>query len=195
MAIHVPGYRSSRGRLQKMTSGKRSVVAVLSLTAMVDMFTVLTVFLLQNYNPETGAVLDIPQEVQLPQAARHSQLTPAHVITISSKGILLDKDRILGIDEAKLGDDLLIPQLKVAVQRAILKKFQEQTQGLGHQWQEAIDTAKARPRKESQAYRKVTIQADKGVDFLVIKKVMHSASEAGAGEVNFAVLEKSPGAV
>lgn len=47
MPIHVPGHRNRSGRQKKPV--KRNAVAVLSLTAMVDMFTVLTVFLLQNY--------------------------------------------------------------------------------------------------------------------------------------------------
>ena len=82
MAIHVPGYRS-RSHQVHQSGGKRSVVAVLSLTAMVDMFTVLTVFLLQNYNPDTGAVLDIPAEVRLPQASKHKEVKPSHVVTVS----------------------------------------------------------------------------------------------------------------
>jgi len=36
-------------------------------------------------------------------------------------------------------------------------------------------------------WSKVTVQADKGVDFLTIKKVLFTATEAGAGEINFAV--------
>ena len=41
MPIHVPGKRNKRN---KKVGGKRSAVAVLQLTAMVDMFTVLAVF-------------------------------------------------------------------------------------------------------------------------------------------------------
>ena len=194
MAIHVPGYRSSNKRLRKMKSGKRSVVAVLSLTAMVDMFTVLTVFLLQNYNPDTGAVLDIPAEVQLPQATRHKELSPAHVITISNSGISFEKQKVFSLEEARQGDTLLLPRLKTIIERAIAQTFREHTESLGARFQDAVDAAKARSREDSQSYRKVTIQADKGVDFVFIKKVMHTASEAGAGEVNFAVLEKESGA-
>ena len=45
MAIYVPGKRDRRG---VRAGAKRNVVAVLQLTAMVDMFTVLVVFLLQK---------------------------------------------------------------------------------------------------------------------------------------------------
>ena len=47
--------------LLKKRKNKRSVTAILSLTAMVDMFTVLVIFLLQNYSA-TGEVLFIPKE-------------------------------------------------------------------------------------------------------------------------------------
>jgi hypothetical protein len=58
MPIHPPGERFRYSRLLRKKKGKRDVAAVLQLTAMVDMFTVLVVFLLQNYNV-TGQVLYI----------------------------------------------------------------------------------------------------------------------------------------
>jgi len=45
VAIYTPGLRSRRGRAK---GSKRDAVAVLQLTAMVDLFTVLVVFLLQT---------------------------------------------------------------------------------------------------------------------------------------------------
>ena len=63
MAIHVPGLRDRHG---KVGGGKRSAVAVLNMTAMVDMFTVLCVFLLQNY-ATTNQILPMPDKVELPR--------------------------------------------------------------------------------------------------------------------------------
>ncbi|MEK7356260.1 MAG: adventurous gliding motility protein S, partial [Bdellovibrionota bacterium] len=61
MAIYAPGRRDRHNRPERSTS--RSVMAHLSLTAMVDMFTVLAVFLLQNYQT-TGEVIDITDNVE-----------------------------------------------------------------------------------------------------------------------------------
>jgi biopolymer transport protein ExbD len=36
---------------------------------------------------------------------------------------------------------------------------------------------------------KITIQADKSVDFLTVKKVMYTVTEAGIAEINFAVIK------
>ena len=44
--------------------------------------------------------------------------------------------------------------------------------------------------------RKITVQADRDQDFLTIKKMMFTVTEAGAEEINFAVMKKedqSPG--
>ena len=82
MPIHPPGERYRYSHHLKKKKTKREVAAVLQLTAMVDMFTVLVVFLLQNYNV-TGQVLYIPKEVVLPKAQQIKELQPAVVVTIS----------------------------------------------------------------------------------------------------------------
>ena len=73
MPIHVPGVRNRRNGHSQ--ASKRDVVAVLQLTAMVDMFTVLVVFLLQNY-ASTNQILPISDRVSLPKATSTAQLIP-----------------------------------------------------------------------------------------------------------------------
>ena len=190
MAIHVPGYRPKNSRINQVNRSRRNIVAVLSLTAMVDMFTVLTVFLLQNYNPETGAVLELPPEVTLPKASKSKELKPAHVVVITKKEVLFEKQVIATLEQIKATEGLLIPSLQERLKQAIEAKRNEYTQGLGSKLQKAIDAAKSRDRVDPESYRKMTIQADKSVDFEVIKKVMHTANEAGTNEINFAILQK-----
>ena len=61
MAIFVPGKRSRKN--SRAVPAKRSAVAVLQLTAMVDMFTVIVVFLLQSY-ATTDQILPLPEAVE-----------------------------------------------------------------------------------------------------------------------------------
>lgn len=192
MAIHVPGYRPRNHRVVHHNGAKKNIVAVLSLTAMVDMFTVLTVFLLQNYNPETGAVLEMPQELVLPQASKHRELEPAHVVVISGKEISFEKQVIASTAAVRGSPELLIAGLHDRLKRSIEIKYREKTEGLGVKFQNAIDAAKSRKAVDDREYSKVTIQADKSVEFDVIKKIMHTVSEAGASEINFAILQKAP---
>ena len=111
MAIFRPGQRHRNHNILKRRGGKRGVTAMLSLTAMVDMFTVLVIFLLQNYN-STGEILYIPKEVVLPKANRVTDLRPAVVVTISSKEILIDRTPVATFDEVKAQKDWTIPALR-----------------------------------------------------------------------------------
>ena len=188
MAIHIPGKRDRRGR--KSTT-KRSVVAVLSLTAMVDLFTVLVVFLLQNY-ATTGEILDIPEGVKLPDAKEVKDLKPANVIIVSDKEIRLNNSIVAQYSEIKSQEDWEIIALRQQIENTI-KKGEEDKKALGSKIKtavEKINTGDKAVEEEIDDFRKITIQADEKIDFLTLKKVMYTATEAGIFEINFAVLKR-----
>lgn len=186
MPIHPPGERYRYSKYLKKRKVKREVAAVLQLTAMVDMFTVLVVFLLQNYNV-TGQVLYIPKEVVLPKAERIKELKPAVVVTISEKEVLLDKNPIISGTALKSQMEWMIEPLKKGVTDALQKAREDYEKSLQTKLQSAVDAARGNVETDLQPWNKVTIQADKGIDFLTVKKVMYTVTEAGAGEINFAV--------
>ncbi len=190
MAIYKPGERHRYHNILRKRKAKRGVTAVLSLTAMVDMFTVLVIFLLQNYNA-TGEILYIPKEVTLPKASSVKELKPAHIVTVSSKEIFLDKEVVATFDEVKKmnSDEWLIQKLKDQLSIALEKSKAEQDNKLQDKIRNAVDSTKGAENKNEDAssWSKVTIQADKGIDFLTVKKVLFTVTEAGAGEINFAV--------
>jgi biopolymer transport protein ExbD len=186
MAIQKPGGRHRYHNILSKRKGKRDVTALLSLTAMVDMFTVLVIFLLQNYNT-TGEILYIPKEVVLPKASSVKELKPSHVVTISAKEILLDKDVVATFEEVQGTEEWSIPKLKELLVEALAKSKAEAEGKLQNKIRDAVENTKGEPADDTNAWSKVTIQSDKGVDFLTIKKVLYTVTEAGAGEINFAV--------
>lgn len=192
MAIFRPGEKYRYHRLLSRRGNKRGVTAELDLTAMVDMFTVLVVFLLQNFNA-TGEVIFIPKEVTLPKAESTKDLTPATVVTISSKEILLGDRGVISFDEVKNQVEWNIPKLQEEVKLALEKARIEQENKLQNQVKNAVDKIKGQ-EVEDRSWSKVTIQADKGIDFLTIKKVLSTVTEAGAGEISFAVTKVSESA-
>lgn len=189
MAIHAPGQKFRQSLLLKRKNGKRELVATLSLTAMVDMFTVLVIFLLQNYN-STGEVIYIPKEVVLPKAAQIKELKPAVVVTISNKEILIDKNSVITFDQVKAQEAWMIEPLMNRLKEALARSKEEQDSRLQKQLRDVVDNARGEKDQDPNAWNKVTIQADKGVDFLTVKKVMYTVTEAGAGEINFAVTKE-----
>ena len=192
MPIHVPGLRARRG--QKGAT-KRSAVAVLQLTAMVDMFTVMVVFLLQNY-ATTNQILPMPEAVDLPAATSVKELKPSTVILVSEKGITFNETKVAEFSDVKNQEDWQIQALMEAIQKSI-QEGEMKKASMAQKLREAVAKAKPGeplPKPEVDEFRKITVQADRKVDFLTVKKVMYTATEAGIQEINFAVLKnKSEG--
>lgn len=186
MAIFVPGKRDRHNR--PASKGKRSVIAILSLTAMVDMFTVLAVFLLQNYQT-TGDVIELSDEVVLPKAAKVRELKPATVVVISKGKVLVDKLQVASVDEIKqLPEVTVIPNLQSRIQDSF-RQLEEKNRVAGlSQIRQAVEQGRSGEPAKTEDFKRVTVQADKVVDSGTVKKVMYTLTEAGASEINFAVL-------
>lgn len=187
MAIFIPGKRDRHNR--PMGRNKRSIVAMLTLTAMVDMFTVLAVFLLQNYQT-TGDVIELSDEVVLPKAAKVRELKPATVVVISKGKVMVDKLQVASIDEIKqLPEVTVIPNLQARIQDSF-RQLEEKNRLAGlSQVKQAVVQGRGGPEaNQPEDFKRVTVQADKVVDSGTVKKVMYTLTEAGASEINFAVL-------
>ncbi|MGE0762522.1 MAG: ExbD/TolR family protein [Bdellovibrionales bacterium] len=189
MAIYIPGKRDRHGHAK---AAKRSAVAVLQLTAMVDMFTVLVVFLLQNY-ATTNQILPIEDSVALPDASAVKELKPSNVVVLAPEGVRVNNTPVATIEAVKASEDWLIPEMKTKIEE-LISEGEKKKKTLGAQLRQAVTEAKDDTKKEEEVddFRKITIQADKMIDFLSVKKVMYTATEAGIYEINFAVI-KVPG--
>ncbi len=186
MPIHVPGKRKKRG---KKGGGKRSAVAPLNMTAMVDMFTVLCVFLLQNY-ATTNQVLPMPEKVDLPSAQAVKELSPSNVVLIATDGIMLNNVKIADFAAVKQQTEWEIKPLMEMLKKTV-ESGEQKKRSVGNQLRAAVNDAKQVQKvTEIEEFRKITVQADKMVDFLTVKKVMFSVTEAGMQEINFAVIKK-----
>ena len=192
MAIYAPGKRGRRGH---MSAGKRSLVVMLSLTAMVDMFTVLAVFLLQNYRVEE---IQLKQSVPLPEATAVKKLRPAHVVVVTQESIFLDDKPVARFESVKEQEHWLIEPLQEGLAKAIQDKKAEMESGLRNTLKNAIGQNESQTKEDDEdeerakkyAWGRVTMQADKDIDVLTIKKVMYTITEAGASLINFAVVPK-----
>ena len=192
MPIYTPGKRDRHG---KRGNSKRNMVVILSLTAMVDMFTVLTVFLLQNYRVEE---IQLKKSVPLPEASAVKKLKPAHVVVITKEEIFLNEDPVAKFEVVKEQEHWLIEKLQVDLQKQIELKKKEMESGLKNALAKITDTGKEMTEEEREeerakkfAWGRVTMQVDKDIDMLTVKKVMYTITEAGASLINFAVTEKA----
>lgn len=189
MAIHIPGYRTARKK--RAGTAKRNVVAVLSLTAMVDMFTVLAVFLLQNYRT-TGEVIEIKDDVILPNATQVKELMPSNVVTVSTEEVTINEITVADYKTVRSQEDWIVPKLEQEVKK-LISTGEREKQSIGNRIKQVVAQAKTDETgkaEEIDKFRKITIQADKDVDFATLKKIMYTVTEAGIYEINFAVIKK-----
>ena len=163
MAIYAPGKRDRHGR--KSGGAKKSLVVALSLTAMVDMFTVLTVFLLQNYKVEA---IQLKKSVPLPKASAIKKLKPAHVVVVTQDEIFLNEDPVARTEKVKEAEWWEITLLKDNLKIEIERKKQEMESGLKSislggpkDPSQMTKEEKAEERAKRYAWGRVTLQADK----------------------------------
>lgn len=186
MPIHKPGEKFRHNRLLKKRRSARSLVAILSLTAMVDMFTVLAIFLLQNYNT-AEFVVNTPKDMVLPRAQIIKELKPSIVVTLSSSQVLVGDLPVADLAGVKAQKEYMIEPLKLQMEQTLREEKAKVDSGLLTNVRKAIKQGEP---EDPLAWKKVTVQADKGIDLLTLKKVLITLTEAGVGEINFAVLQK-----
>lgn len=154
--------------------GKKSTYAELNITSMVDMLMILTVFLLMTFSA-SGELLQVQKNIILPKAQNFRELEQAPIIAVSKDSVTLN-----GKMEA---DATVLNQENTADWKIV--ELHDDLVVLKNNYK------LLHPSDEWKGM--VIVQADKGVDFKVIKKVMYSASLAGYMNVNFAVQEKPKG--
>lgn len=174
--IDKPGPRLGHGIPLRFVSkgghGKRGVYAELNLTSMVDMLTILVVFLLQTFSA-SGELLVVSKNIVLPEATNFRDLERAPVVGISHDSVTLDGRSVASAEELNKEDTVDWKITDLHDQLVTLKNNFK----LLHPNEDFNGT--------------VIVQADKSVDFKVIKKVMYSCAVAGYNNVNFAINQKA----
>ena len=145
----------------------------LNLTAMVDVFTVLLVFLLKSYAAE-GTLTAAAQNLELPASTSSVPPQATITITISEDALFVEDERVGDLATLAATEGLFVPDLGRALKARV---------------------AKARFIAGSNAAvafsGKVTILGDKQTPFAVLEKVMYTASVSEFGDIALAVYQKS----
>ena len=184
MAIYVPGVRKG----SRLKNFKRDVVAVLQLTAMVDMFTVLVVFLLQNY-AATNQILPISEKIDLPKAKEVRELKPSYVVILSDGFVTLNEEVLGSLSEGTSDTDWTYLPLKEKMTELLTLAEQGGSNFLLAQLRQTAKNLSDEGIVNKAPFR-VTIQADLNTEFVDVKKIMYTLTDAGVQEMNFAVLKK-----
>ncbi|OQX96240.1 hypothetical protein B6I21_01445 [candidate division KSB1 bacterium 4572_119] len=148
---------------------KRETHFALKLTSMIDMFTILLVFLLKSYSAE-GQIMSVSPDLQLPQSTAQKAPQTTSIIAITQNDILLDGHKIGTVDRIMRTKDNLIKALENE-----LKQKRRLSEKVSELHSDIIFTGK------------ISIQADKELPYLVIKKIMFTCGRVGYNDIMLAV--------
>jgi biopolymer transport protein ExbD len=169
-----PARRFERSRVLggKMAHARRTLDTPLNVIPMVDIMTILVIFLLQQFS-STGEVLYLQKDIKLPDAKHGQTIEAAPVIAISGDHLVLSGRKVADLAAIEKDPFLAIPLLE------------EQLRDERKRWEFVHQNDPDRDR----AWKgEVNVQADVKVPFRVVKRVMYSAAQAGYPNVNFATL-------
>lgn len=183
MPIVTPGKRPC-ARLQKSKvfgkkggfGKKHGGYASLNLTPMVDMFTIIVIYLIQNFSSD-GDILYMSKDIQLPNITAQMKLERAPVVSVSAESVSLDGSRVIDVADLTRDETWNIPALEEAMREA-RKKIEASSDAFRGDGFKGV----------------VNIQVDKAVQFKVLKKVMFACNQAGFGNVSFAGYTVTAGA-
>ncbi len=151
---------------KKRQKGHKKFNDGLNLTAMIDMFSILVVFLIMNFS-STGEIFFISKDVKLPEAAHARPIENAPLISIVGNSVTLEAEK-LGDNPVYLEEkDANLPRLKSKLQQMRIM---------------------AQAVNPGQPFKgQVNVQADVKTPVIYIKRVMNTLISEGWTGVNFAV--------
>lgn len=141
----------------------------LKLTSMIDMFTILLVFLLKSFSME-GEIMSVARDLHLPESTATTPPKATPILVVTQDWLILDGDPVEKVETVRELKTTSIPALRERLQK--LRKFSEQ---LG-----ALDTS-------FNFKGKITIQGDREIPFEILKKVMFTCGQVGFNNMNLAV--------
>jgi len=157
-------------RIQRMQRNRNPVPRV-SLTSMMDVFTILVFFLLVNSS--ATEVLETPKQITLPASITEQRPRETVVVFISRTDVTVQGEVVTTPAEVEAA-----PTEHVAGVATRLSELKQQV--IGTSTQAIADS------------HEVTILADRAVPFTVIKRVMSTCTSQGYTKISLAVLLKAP---
>ncbi len=176
MGIKIPGYRLASGRdLPEMrarlkgANRKKKMTEELTLTSLIDMFSVIILFLIQSFSA-TGEVMFLNKDIQIPYASHGRILERSPIITITAEKVTVEG--LAAGDNSNLEDRIEEADWNLPLMSEKLIAYKT--------FFETIHNGEPFPGE-------VILQADEEVEFLYIKRVMFSLVKIGFNNINLVV--------
>jgi biopolymer transport protein ExbD len=173
----------------KKKSRRGGAEGALSITSMMDMMTIILVFLLKSYQTEDVSVAP-SDDLQIPISSAQKSPKLAVNVVVSRKDIVVDGAWVLDLDRSISSEtgaeEIVVPDEEKRGQ--LISKLYDLML-------EKAETAKdlgARTGSEDFEFKgEVLLQVDKRMPFSVVREVMFTAGQAQFGNFRFVVIKGS----
>lgn len=163
-------------RASRFSRGKRKEnVFDIDITSLLDILTIMLVFLLQSYN-SSGVIINVPKEIELPRSSSETLNNFGVNIQVSKTQIWVD-------DSEVVNSELPQEQMYDEEGRRIVPLFNELVK--------IKETIKQSEKLSPQAKKFsgiANLVVDKSLKYSYLKKVMYTCAAAGFKEFKFVVL-------
>jgi biopolymer transport protein ExbD len=150
----------------------RHPVVQLSLISLMDIFTILLLFLLVHVAGEE-VVLPSSEELKLPASTAQKLPRPTITVMVTEKEIYVEGKRVMGVKEAMQWEGPILPPVK---------------QELIHLAERTRKIAKQNPTVAFTG--NITVMGDRKTPFQLLKKVMTTCAQAEFSHIALAVIQK-----
>ncbi len=157
---------SKRTKVRRKRSDQK-----LNITSMMDMFTIILVFLLKSYSAE-GQLITPASGLEVPISKTEMSAKPALEIKVSQSKIAVGDKIIASVDDVLKDNEMRIPAL-VDILLNEKEKAEMMAASMGEEFKGVL-----------------IIQGDKKMPYKLLTKVMYSCGQAGYSKQNFVVYKK-----
>ncbi len=157
-------------RLKRMARAKRNRMGALNLTSLMDVFTILVLYLLVNQS--AVEVVEPPKDIKLPDSVVEAKPKQTVVMLVSEQQIMIQGTPVATYEEVLNNKNGVVDSV-----RTTLKRLKENVIG--------VNTETVAKSNE------VTIMAHRTVPFKVLKTLMSSCTSAGYTTISLAVNQKA----
>jgi len=159
---------------------KKKGSASLNITSLMDVLTIMLLFLLKSYSAD-GSLLTNADNLVLPNS--ESKKKPSEVnlqIAVTQDMILLDNQAVVPTDDVR--------NIPAEEADPIIAKLEERLKVCYTQEELMVKQGAL-----NAVQGKVIVQVDKNIDFDVLFKIMNTCGKSGYNNMNFAVMERDDG--
>jgi biopolymer transport protein ExbD len=149
--------------------------AKLNITSMMDMFTIILVFLLKNFSTE-GAIVTPANNLTLPESTVEKRAKEALSVKISRNSITVEDKLVL--DEQDFGKLLKQKEFMIIPLHEALLSYAEEGKKMAE--------VSGKPFSGE-----ITIQGDVEIPYAILTRVMYTCGQAGYPNMNLFVYRKS----